>query len=252
MPLLCPSTIQVISRRVASEEHCTISVYGGSSAASPTKRNSPSSWCCMGDWSKLVLCPQCGAANPRDGRSCVRCGEQLQEAIAKAEALRKERAARMMKERRPKGRPNNKPVDELTVGDLERFSVWEYDLANEGKPGRDETWVKPVKSIPVRDLSNRVVGTRVRLANGKDVWAILSNVCLDDPNEAQEFLGVSIERDGEWFYVARYFDSDYEDRGPEQLAAFLGLPVNDVFPITYDISDLAVGDPQVVRGVVRV
>lgn len=38
--------------------------------------------------------------------------------------------------------------------------MWEFDLANEGRENRDETWIKPVKKLPVSDLSNRVMGTQ--------------------------------------------------------------------------------------------
>jgi hypothetical protein len=36
--------------------------------------------------------------------------------------------------------------------------------------------------------------------------------------------------------------------GPAQLAAILGLPVEDIFPVHYDLSKVAVGHPAVVRG----
>jgi hypothetical protein len=62
---------------------------------------------------------------------------------------------------------------------------------------------------------------------------------------------VKIEHRGEWFELARYFDSDYARRSPDRLAAFLGLRVTEVFPIAYDISNVARGDPAVVKGVIQ-
>jgi hypothetical protein len=50
------------------------------------------------------------------------------------------------------------------------------------------------------------------------------------------------------FHPARYFDIDRDRSGPGQLAGLLSLPVADVFPIRYDLSGVAVGHPEVVRG----
>jgi hypothetical protein len=48
--------------------------------------------------------------------------------------------------------------------------------------------------------------------------------------------------------LARYFDVDYERRGPQQLADFLGLEICEVFPISYDISFVAIGENAVLKG----
>jgi hypothetical protein len=60
--------------------------------------------------------------------------------------------------------------------------------------------------------------------------------------------GRSVERDGRRFMLARYFDVHYARSGPEQLAAFLGRVVDDVFPIQYDLTPYSKGDAQVLRG----
>ena len=104
----------------------------------------------MADWSDLCLCPECGAANPSGAETCVKCGTDLVRAIADDERLRRERAGAHKAGRRPRGRDESKPADELTIADLRRHPVWQYDLAAEG--GHDETWVKPVKRLPVSDL----------------------------------------------------------------------------------------------------
>jgi hypothetical protein len=69
-----------------------------------------------------------------------------------------------------------------------------------------------------------------------------------DARATKHFLTVSLERDGAWFDLARYFDVDYDRRGPRQLAEFLGLAITDVFPITYDLSDIAVGSLDTLKG----
>jgi hypothetical protein len=51
-----------------------------------------------------------------------------------------------------------------------------------------------------------------------------------------------------WFDLARYHDVDYGRRGPSALASFLGLSASEIFPISYDISGIALGDALVTRG----
>lgn len=64
-------------------------------------------------------------------------------------------------------------------------------------------------------------------------------------------VGNAPAKDSRWFELARYHDADFERRSPAELAKFIGLPVSDIFPIKYDISDVAVGDPAVLKGTVR-
>jgi hypothetical protein len=142
---------------------------------------------------------------------------------------------------------NAKPVTDLTMKDLASFPIWEYDLDGESRPGRDETWVVPVTNLPVTSLSNRVISVKLRLG-GREVMGLLGNIDLDDPRASREFATLSVWRDGAWFHLARYFDMDREQRGAEQFAEFLGLPVGEVFPVRYDLSGIAVGHAEVIRG----
>jgi hypothetical protein len=48
--------------------------------------------------------------------------------------------------------------------------------------------------------------------------------------------------------MARYHDFDCDQRGPAALANFLGLKIEQVFPILYDVSDCCLGDPSVISG----
>jgi hypothetical protein len=50
--------------------------------------------------------------------------------------------------------------------------------------------------------------------------------------------------------LARYHDFDYSERGPRALAEFLGLDLSQVFPITYDLREYAVGDPLALAGTI--
>src|SRR5262249_37701259 len=121
-----------------------------------------------------------------------------------------------------------KTVDSLSIEDLRRHPVWQYATRERA----DETSVRPIKRLPASNLTGKVVGVPVVLANGRKVWALIGNVDATNPRLTTHFLTLSVERDGRWFHVARYHDFDYEERAPEKLAAFLGLAVNEVFPIT--------------------
>jgi hypothetical protein len=125
---------------------------------------------------------------------------------------------------------NIKPVESLTVADLKAYPVWEY--LNDDEIG--ETMARPIEKLPVETLDNRLVGTQVRLANGLDVWGLIANFDVKHPRFTQHFLTLSIERGGKWFYLARYQDIDFASWSPEALARFLGLGVDDIFPITAD------------------
>jgi hypothetical protein len=140
-----------------------------------------------------------------------------------------------------------KPVNQLTPEDLKMFPVWEYDLDGEALEGRDETWVRPVELFPVTDLSNRVIGVSVTLHNGSRSVACLGNVALGCEVATREFLTLSLWHRSRWINLARYFDVDYAQRGPQALSQCIGLPVAEVFPILYDISEHARGVDAVLR-----
>ena len=99
------------------------------------------------------------------------------------------------------------------------------------------------RSRRFESLDCKEIGTQVRLANGSHVRATIGNVDVAHPRATQHFLFLSIERGGEWFHLARYFDFDFTTHGPEALARFLGLPVDDVFPISVDIRRYVRGNP---------
>jgi len=141
---------------------------------------------------------------------------------------------------------NIKPVESLTVADFQAHPVWEF--LNDDEIG--ETMVRPVEELPVESLDNRVVGTQVRLANGSQVWASFGNFDVTNQRATQHFLDLSIERRGEWFDLARYHDIRSAVEGPEALARFLGLDVDDVFPIAVDVRRYVRGDPAALTATV--
>jgi hypothetical protein len=140
-----------------------------------------------------------------------------------------------------------KRVEDLTVSDLEQYAVWRF--LNDDQIG--ETMMAPEKKTPVKVLDGCLVGTKVRLSNGGEMWALLGNVDSSDPRSTQHFLTLSVWKGANTFAMARYHDFDAEERGPQALAKFLGLPVDEVFPISYDISQYASGKREALVGVIE-
>jgi hypothetical protein len=130
-------------------------------------------------------------------------------------------------------------IDSLDIKDIEHSPVWEYV--------RGETLVRPAR-VPVSSLRNRVVAVRVRLRNEDSVWALIGNIDLDQPKFTRHFMTISLWNAGRWFHLARYHDFDYSTRGPEALANFLGLGIDDVFPIEYDVRKYVKGFSEALSG----
>lgn len=139
-----------------------------------------------------------------------------------------------------------KPIESIEVRDLEAHAVWQYANVD----GDNEAFVRPVRRLPVARLAGKVVGTRVRLANGTDAWGLLGNIDESNARLTEHFLTLSIFHDGRWFTLARYHDFDDGQSGPDALARFLGLPVDEVFPIAYNIRPYVKGDPSALAGLI--
>ena len=139
-----------------------------------------------------------------------------------------------------------KSASSLSIADLEASPIWEF--VNDDTC--DETLVEPVEHLPVETFANRLVGTKITLANGQCCWALLGNIDETNPRKTAQFLTVGVLRDGQVFNLARYHDSDYEARGPGALATFLDLSTSDVFPISYDVRGLARAKTHALAGLV--
>lgn len=136
-----------------------------------------------------------------------------------------------------------KATESLGIADISEYPVWEYC-------NWDDNLVRPVRETPVDTLENRLVGTRVQLNDGSLRWGILSRIALNNAEATGHFMVLWIGDGTNWFELARYFDAAIDTHGPSQLAAFLGRQMGEVFPIRYDISDLAIGNPEVVKGTI--
>jgi hypothetical protein len=139
-----------------------------------------------------------------------------------------------------------KPIEALDVGDLHAHPVWQYANVD----GANEMLVRPIRRLPVARLAGRVVGTQVRLANGTYVWALLGNIDESNARLTEHFLTLSVFQDRRWFTLARYHDFDDSENGPDALSRFLGLPIDEVFPIAYDIRHYVKGDAAALAGLI--
>jgi hypothetical protein len=125
-----------------------------------------------------------------------------------------------------------KDVTKLTEQDFVSHPLWRY--LNDDSLG--ELIVESVDEWPVPDLSGFVVGASVILKSGKICTAVFSNVDVSSSERNSHFLALSIWNNRRRFHLARYHDRAQEKFGPQALANLLGLSVDDVFPIKYDLT----------------
>jgi len=140
------------------------------------------------------------------------------------------------------------PVEKLSEALLRKFPVWEFATDEEGLSGQDETWVRPVKKLPITTGDERLVGCEFTLADGSTLFGFLGNLSLKEAERNAHFLTLSIFVRGKVKHLARYHDADVEERGPKWLAATLGKKEQEVFPLFYDVSTFVRGKKECLRG----
>jgi hypothetical protein len=139
-----------------------------------------------------------------------------------------------------------KRAADLVDTDFHLSPVWM--IAGSDKEG--EPLVRPVRRLPVTSGGAKLFGTQVRLANGERYWSMIGNVWMRKPEVMEQCARLSLFHE-RWFHLEPYFGVDYERHGPDGLADFLGLPVDSVFPIHYDLRALAVGSEECLVGAFR-
>lgn len=145
-----------------------------------------------------------------------------------------------------------KSFSQITPEDLLRKPVWEFANDLESTTN-EEAVLRPCHQLPIRDFGNRIVGAIGTLANGARLTLILQNVDLESPYKTEHLITLTIFNSiGEKFFLARYHDIAIETHGPDQLSRFLQLSEDDIFPIAYDISDVAIGHPDSLRGTIPI
>ena len=111
--------------------------------------------------------------------------------------------------------------------------------------------VTPHTKLPVCSLDSCLIGSEVQLACGTKVWALVGNVSTNDAYANKHLMGFTLFNDGKLFHLARYHDPEYDHNGPAGLAKFLGIAIDDIFPIQYDFrSFVSGGDPAALAGTI--
>jgi hypothetical protein len=126
-----------------------------------------------------------------------------------------------------------KSISDITISDIKKYPVWEYISDEANYP--DESWIKPVKKYPVETLENRIIGLQVTIANGQKLWAIIENIDFSNDEITKHCISLDLFYNDDWIPLARYYDINYNKYGPQQLADTIGLPIDEVFPIRYEL-----------------
>lgn len=139
-----------------------------------------------------------------------------------------------------------KSIRELSVPDIVECPVWRFTNSFE-----NDLEVESLPNGPYPNLGGLVIGSNVIFSDGSTHWALLQNVSLAGQKVNDHFLTININRNGEWYTLARYHDFNVERCGPSALASFMGKDINDVFPIQYDMRDALCSDSLRLVGFVR-
>jgi hypothetical protein len=131
-----------------------------------------------------------------------------------------------------------KAIDRLSQTDLEKHRLWRF-VSNRG-----DFEITPVKKLPCTDLRNKVASTPLKFADGTICWGLVGNFDAEDPQANEHFITLSLLHNGKWFHLARYFDFDYAERGPEAMAAAFAKPIASIFPISGSLEGLVLASPR--------
>jgi hypothetical protein len=124
-------------------------------------------------------------------------------------------------------------VGQIRPENFENFPIWRFC----GSDSDGEPMVAPLKSSRVRSLRSRVLGSQAMFANGELHWAILANFDIEREKVTEHFVILSVWTGTNWFHLARYFDPWFDTHGPPCFAQAIDKPIDDIFPIRYDISE---------------
>jgi hypothetical protein len=139
-----------------------------------------------------------------------------------------------------------KIMSELRINDFMKYPVWEWDLRSD-----TDCTIKSIDKYPVSEMSNRIVGTYCKTNSNDEIFCVISNIDLEDPKATDLFITISVMEEDREFYLARYFDVDYDRNGPESLSKWLNKKMEDIFPISWDISKIVSGKSIVKRGIIN-
>ena len=122
-----------------------------------------------------------------------------------------------------------KPVNHLTPEDFTVFPVWEYANDEEGRPGQDETWVRPVGPSLVPDRSYAHVAAAFAAACGKAFAGYVTVSTLQGPPQVCQG---TIFHGHEALFISNPGAFGF-DESRKRLLAALGLTEAETFPLSF-------------------
>ena len=141
----------------------------------------------------------------------------------------------------PATEATRKPIDSLTLSDLEVFPIWEFATDEEGVEGQDETWVRPVagSEVPKEAVSLSVAADFIA-PNGSRYAGIMEVTTAF----AAPFPAASLIVNEQYLYI----DGAPGSRERKRLARRLGGEESEIFPLTYTLRARVVGEAAVRTG----
>jgi hypothetical protein len=122
-----------------------------------------------------------------------------------------------------------KPIHLLTLDDLAAFPVWEF-ADEEGFEGRDETWVRPVKTAVVpRGCNSLTVAADFQAFVGRHYSGFVGVSTVQEPIEVCQG---AILTGGAYLLIPNP-EMVFYQRARSELLAALGMTEPELYPITY-------------------
>lgn len=137
-----------------------------------------------------------------------------------------------------------KPIDSLTVDDLDAFPIWAFAMDEEEVVGRDETWVRPVASntVPLGAYALSVAcDFRGPTSHEFEGFVVLSTATAQANPDGVVLL-----------YRGRYLSLSLgTEAGRRRTADLLDLPIDEVFPLNYEVRVRVDGENEGRRGILE-
>lgn len=142
-----------------------------------------------------------------------------------------------------------KPCDKLKVSDFRAFPIWEFALGEEGKPGRDETWVRPLDCAVVpKDEYSLLVAAIFTTSAGKKLNGYMIVTTANKKIEINH--AIALGRLGYQSIPMKSTD-DWSIRTRKELVKAIGQPESRVFPIKYTLKALIHGEKAARQGMIK-
>ena len=121
-------------------------------------------------------------------------------------------------------------IDNITWNSFREYPVWEWDLEVD-----DDAALFPIQDYPVSYLEGRIIGVPCYLNNGAIINCVLSAIEIGSPHKTDQFLSLTAMVNETKIQLQRYFDVGASEDPGKVFADNIGIPVDDVFPIKWDV-----------------